>query len=58
MGERRFTRHAFCVRLRSGCERSVPTESGEPVLLAILVGQIENAPRGALRLRMQGCGDQ
>jgi hypothetical protein len=38
MGERRFTRHAVSVGLRRGCQSLVPSESGKPVGLPILVG--------------------
>jgi len=48
MGEPRLARHAVSVRLSSGGKRCVPTQSGKPVLLPILIGQIENAPRRAL----------
>jgi hypothetical protein len=53
VGERRFTRHAVSVGLCSGRKRCVPTQSGKPVLLPILVGQLENAPRPVLRMSIR-----
>ena len=56
MRECPLSRHAIRMRLGSLSQGRVPVQRRQPVLLPILVGEIEDAMRIVRTLRLDGCG--